>query len=85
MKIEMPPKKNKSDDRYRTPRQAVNLVVPYLKREWLIWECAAGTGSIVGYLQNLGYNVFGTDTEHDFILGKPLDCDFIMTNPPRIR
>ena len=47
MTIEMPPKKIKSDDRYGTPPQAVNLVTPYLKRDWLIWECASGSGSIV--------------------------------------
>lgn len=82
MTIEMPPKKNKSDDRYGTPAQAVDLIIPYLKPDWLIWECAAGAGSIVHYLEKHGFQVIGTDTEHDFILGKPLECDCIVTNPP---
>lgn len=82
MTIEMPPKKTKSDDRYGTPHKAVDLIIPYLKRNWLIWECAAGAGSIVDHLQESGFNIFCTDTEHDFILGKPLKCDCIITNPP---
>lgn len=82
MKTEMPPKRNKSDDRYGTPNQAVDLIIEYLNTDWLIWECAAGTGTIVRYLEKLGYKVFGTDIEHDFILGKPLECDCIVTNPP---
>ena len=82
MQTQMPPKKNKSDDRYGTPKEAIELLIPDLKKEWLIWECACGTGSITGYLQASGYEVFGTDIEYDFILGKSLECDCIVTNPP---
>lgn len=78
----MPPKKNKSDDRYGTPSEALDILLPYIKKEWLIWECACGQGSIVDYLKKNGYRIFGTDLDHDFILGKPLDCDCIVTNPP---
>ena len=82
MNTQMPPKKTISEDRYGTPYQAVDIVIPYLKRDWLIWECAAGTGSIVNYLHKSGFNIFGTDVDHDFILGNPLECDCIVTNPP---
>lgn len=82
MTIEMPPKRTKSDDRYGTPPRAVDIITPRINKEWLIWECACGTGSIVNHLRKCGFSVFGTDTEHDFILGEPLGCDCIVTNPP---
>ncbi len=82
LKTEMPPKKSKSDDRYGTPHQAVDLITPYLRHEWWIWECAAGGGTIVRYLDELGFKVFGTDIKYDFISGLPLECDCIVTNPP---
>jgi len=82
IKTEMPPKKTKSDDRYGTPPKAVDLIIPYLNLDWLIWECACGQGSIVNHLTKSGFKVVGTDEDHDFILGKPLECDCIVTNPP---
>lgn len=78
----MPPKKNKSDDRYGTPPRALDILIPHLDKEWSIWECACGTGSIVNYLSKKSFNIFGTDVDHDFILGKPLECNCIVTNPP---
>lgn len=82
MTTQMPPKRARSDDRYGTPAEAVDLITPHLKANWLVWEPACGEGSIVAHLQSKGFRVFGTDKEHDFLLGPVLECDCIVTNPP---
>jgi hypothetical protein len=83
-KTQMPPKKSGSPDDFYTPDEAIAPLLPYLKKEWNIWECASGTGNIVNYLMGGGFNVFGTDikTGEDFITSSRDDFDCIVTNPP---
>jgi hypothetical protein len=42
----MPPKRNGSPDDFYTPDYAIAPLIPYLNKDWKIWECACGTGSI---------------------------------------
>jgi hypothetical protein len=76
---------NTTDD-YGTPDYATELIVPYLKREWIIWEPCCGYGAIHNYLHSRGFNIFGTDIKNggmDALIGQPsrqFDC--VVTNPP---
>ena len=69
---------------FQTPAEALNPLLPYLKREWTIWECAAGKGNLVKAFEARGFNVIGTDilTGRDFLVFQPDYYDCIITNPP---
>jgi hypothetical protein len=74
---------------YQTPPQALDPLLPYLKKAWIIWEPAMGTGNLVNYLSLKGFNVIGTDIKdpevlpsHDFLQWQPENFDCIITNPP---
>jgi hypothetical protein len=78
--------KNSIDD-YQTPTEALKPLLPFLKRDWTIWECACGKGNLVNELEKNGFQVIGTDIKngyhYDFInsdLHFQYDC--IITNPP---
>lgn len=80
--------KGNSDD-FQTPPIALNPLLPYLKKDWVLWECACGKGNLVKALEGKGYNVLATDingggnSKLDFIIDTmsfPYDC--IITNPP---
>lgn len=80
-----PPLRQGSPDDFQTPPQALIPLLPYLKKDWTIWEPAQGKKNLSNELSLLGYNVIGTDilTEQDFITYLPdegFDC--IITNPP---
>ena len=79
-----PPLKQGSPNDFQTPPEALQPLFPYLKKEWTIWECAAGNGNLVNHLRENGYNVIGTDIldGHDFLTWKPEKFDCIITNPP---
>ena len=84
-KSKAPPMRNNAPDDFQTPPFAVKYLFPYLKRQWRIWECAAGKGNIVRTLEKDGFNVFGTDikTGFDFIRKEAsVEFDAIVTNPP---
>ena len=72
-----------SDD-FQTPPEALNPLIPYLKKDWLIWECAMGKGNLVNGLNRRGFLTIGTDllTGHDFLKWQPKRFDCIVTNPP---
>lgn len=75
-------------DRCQTPGYALDPLLPYLPKDWYIWECAAGRGNLVSTLQYYGYTVTGTDIEWDdmdfFQCGPEFVpyYDAIVTNPP---
>lgn len=72
--------KNHSDELY-TPESAINILLPYLKKEWIIWECAYGTGKLAKSLENKGFKVIGyKDERFEEVDIKDFDC--IITNPP---
>ena len=79
-----PPMRQGSPDDFQTPKEALIPLLPYLKREWITWECACGNGNLVRGLKEYGQMVFGTDilTGADFLTQTPNNFDCIITNPP---
>ena len=78
LKIQM----NGRSDEFGTPMEAVEILLPYLKKKDIIWECAWGGGSLARHLKALGFNVVG-NKDIDFIKNRitsGFDC--IITNPP---
>ncbi len=83
-KTKMPPKKIGNSDDFYTPDYATEPLMPYLKKEWKIWECCSGTGNIVKFFREREMNIFGTDIKEgeDFLTSDRKDFDCIVTNPP---
>ncbi|NQZ84386.1 MAG: tRNA (adenine-N(6)-)-methyltransferase [Nanoarchaeales archaeon] len=87
IKKKLPSKKVSPDD-YMTPHYALNPLLKYLKKNWIIWECASGSGNLAKFLRKKGYKVVTTEilrggTNNDFLTCKPpkkYNC--ILTNPP---
>ena len=69
---------------FQTPPQALRPLLPFLKKKWLIWECAQGKGNLVRGLNEEGYLTVGSDIldGHDFLTWAPKKFDCIITNPP---
>ncbi len=81
-----PPMKQGSPDDFQTPKEALLPLIPFLKKEWTIWECAEGKGNLVKGFKEFGFKVVGSDilSGTDFLkfdLTK-LEPDCIITNPP---
>ena len=80
-----PPLHGYAPDDFQTPSEALNPLLPYLKGDWIIWECAQGKGYLAKHLRKSGYSVIGTDilTGEDFLAYQPhVPFDCIITNPP---
>lgn len=79
-----PPLHGYSPDDFQTPREAIYPLLPWLKPDWVIWECAQGKGYLIQALREHGYEVIGTDilTDQDFLKWEPERYDCIITNPP---
>jgi len=79
-----PPLIQGASNDFQTPPQALNPLLPFLKKDWLIWECASGKGNLVDGLNSEGFLAVGTDilTGQDFLSWKPERFDCIVTNPP---
>ncbi len=61
-----------------TPKEALFPLLPYLNKDWKIWECASGKGHIANYLREFGFDVIeGQDFFKD-----NFEADVIITNPP---
>jgi len=87
IKSKMPPKKTGSSNHFQTrDLSPVEILCRSVPKEWKIWECAAGSGRLVNYLEQLGYEVEGTDILAGFDFMSPLmavpEFDMIITNPP---
>ena len=69
---------------FQTPKEALFPLIPYLSKDWVIWECASGNGNLSAFLKELGFTVIETDikTGHDFLYYQPQHFDCIITNPP---
>jgi len=73
---------NGHTDEVQTPKEAIIPLLPYLKKDWIIWECAWGKGSLAKHLTESGFVVFG-DKDEDFLTTEFVDdYDCIVTNPP---
>lgn len=79
-----PPIRVGSPDDFQTPPEALEPLYPYLNKDWVIWECAAGKGNLTNALRGGGYDVVDTDilAGFDFLTHKPEVFDCIVTNPP---
>lgn len=79
-----PPLTARVADDIQTPAYALEPLLPWLKQEWVIWECAEGKGNLSSALRQLGYIVVGSDilTGHNFLTWQPEQWDCIVTNPP---
>lgn len=79
------PARQGSPNDFQTPPEALRPLLPYLKKDWVIWECAAGKGNLSTALSDKGYEVIATDilvNNFDFLTNKPVLWDCIITNPP---
>lgn len=77
-------KKFKKPDECYTPKYAINPLLPYLKKELVIWDCAFGSGRLAEHFEKKGFKVVGCDSL-DFLDDKSDNCfksDIIITNPP---
>jgi hypothetical protein len=92
---QMKPKTNQSGDLYepkgydacQTPAYAIDPLLPYLSRDWTIWEPAAGENNLVEALYDTGYNtdqVVVSDIleGQNFFEFAPKYWDCLITNPP---
>lgn len=79
-----PPLKQGMSNDFQTPEESLDPLIPYLKKEWLIWECASGKGNLVNGLLKKGFKVKGTDILDgiDFLTTGSAMIDCIITNPP---
>lgn len=72
-------------DACQTPAYALDPLLSYLPRNWIIWEPAAGEGNIVEALFDSGFkSVVSTDLirQENFFEFEPDNWDCIVTNPP---
>lgn len=46
-------------DEFQTPKEAIYPLLPYLKKTWIVWECAWGKGSLARHLKNIGFKIVG--------------------------
>ena len=67
-----------TDEMY-TPEYALNPLLPFIKKNWAIWECVWGSGALATHLKNKGFKVIEEDVD---FLDYDLDCNVIITNPP---
>jgi len=79
-----PPLHGYAPDDFQTPPEALEPLLPYLNRDWLIWECAEGKGYLTRSLRDKSYQVLGSDilSGEDFLRWQPMYFDCIVTNPP---
>lgn len=75
-------------DDFQTPNYGIDLIAPYLSKDWKIWEpCSGRLEKIVTRLTDLGFNAFGTDLIHGGEYNAleylpPCWWDCAVTNPP---
>jgi len=74
---------NGHTDEVFTPKEAIYPLLPYLRKEWTIWECAWGKGSLAKHFKEEGYDVTGKISD-DFLNNSlyPQTNFCIVTNPP---
>ena len=79
-----PPLAQGRSNDFQTPPEALLPLYPYLKKDWVIWECGCGEGNLVRAFEEKGHKVIGTDilTGQDFLEYEPERYDCIVTNPP---
>lgn len=92
----MKPKRNHGAGQYvatgidacQTPPRALAPLLPFIPRQWTIWEPASGEGLLVDALRTAGLMVIESDiiTGQDFFEYQPDQAwDCLITNPPYSR
>ena len=78
------PNRQGSPNDFQTPPEALTPLLPYLRKDWVIWECASGKGRLVRALLERGFKVVESDilTGGDYLLSEPDKWDCAITNPP---
>lgn len=78
-------KRGRSDD-FQTPAYALGPLLPYIPKDWVVWECACGNGNLVTEFRKQGYRVIWSDIKRDrtedFLTCRPRRAQVIITNPP---
>ncbi len=72
-------------DELFTPAYAVKPLLPYIPKNWIIWECTSNDNNIAKVFKEAGYTVIETHKDNgiDFLKdGLDFDFDVIITNPP---
>lgn len=79
-----PPMRKGSVDDFMTPPVAIQPLLAFMRRRWIVWEPACGTGNLVEAFRANDFRCIGTDvkTGHDFRTYAPDAFDCIVTNPP---
>lgn len=73
------------NDEFYTPEYAITPILKYLKKGSTVWNPFDQDWSLYPVLlEKNGFNVLNTHIEdgHDFFKIPPLDCDYIISNPP---
>ncbi|MHA2019070.1 MAG: hypothetical protein ACTSXY_12450 [Promethearchaeota archaeon] len=78
LKIQM----NGRSDEFFTPEYALKPLLPFLKKDWTIWECAWGGGSLATHLKKEGFKVIGKKNVDFLKVVVMYNSDVIITNPP---
>ena len=73
-------KSDMSQEMY-TPDSALELILPYLDREKIIWEMCFGAGLMANFFSTKGFSVIG-ERNMDCLTTVPEKFDVIITNPP---
>ncbi|MDD5599443.1 MAG: hypothetical protein PHV82_15960 [Victivallaceae bacterium] len=83
------PMKQGSRDDFQTPQEAVNILLPFLNKDWTIWECACGKGNLYKAFLEKEFKVVATDIlygidflEYSYQNEINIEFDCIITNPP---
>ena len=83
-----PPMKQGSSNDFQTPPEALKPLIPFLNKDWTIWECACGKNKLKEGLEEKGFKTISTDIiydeKYDFLKWNPEynEFDCIITNPP---
>ena len=80
-------KQNRGTDNLATPEEAILPLLPYIPKQYHIWECAAGEGKLASVFLDKGYVVTKSDKEKSFLefdyeKQPTFGFDCIITNPP---
>jgi len=79
-----PPLEQGHRNDFQTPPEALSPLLPYISKDWWIWEPACGKGNLTNELNRLDYQCIGSDilTGWDFLKDEMPAYDCIITNPP---
>lgn len=83
------PEQSMPMDRCYTPPYALDPLLPFIRPDWIVWECAAGSGNLYEALAPRVTGIIGTDIHgphaeppRNFFDWQPRVWDALITNPP---